>query len=59
MRTSFIIGIMALLGVAAANGQQIHVSGTITDAKSGEPLLGVSVYDSLHAKGAVSNPFGF
>lgn len=33
--------------------------GTITDAQTGEPLIGVSIYDSLSAHGTVSNAFGY
>ncbi|MGB0430422.1 MAG: TonB-dependent receptor [Bacteroidia bacterium] len=48
-----------LLLVSPIYAQNIQVSGTISDAKSGEPLIGVSVYDSLHALGTLTNPFGY
>ncbi len=41
-------------------GQQKYtISGYMTEKKSGEALIGAAVYDSLSAKGAVSNNYGY
>lgn len=39
--------------------QKVVISGTISDLHSGEPLIGVSVFDSISGVGSVTNPFGF
>ncbi len=41
-----------------AMGQNFTVSGTVTDARSGETLIGATVVDARSGKGAVSNPYG-
>ena len=38
--------------------QSYTVSGTVTDAKSGETLIGATVLDSVSGKGTVTNPYG-
>ncbi len=38
---------------------QISVSGYITDANTGESLIGATIYDASTARGAASNAFGF
>jgi len=35
------------------------LSGTITDAKSNETLIGVSIYDEESKKGVSTNEYGF
>lgn len=40
-------------------GQSITISGTITDARTGETLIGVSVANKETSKGTVTNMFGF
>jgi hypothetical protein len=35
------------------------LSGTITDAKSNETLIGVSIYDEVSKKGTSTNEYGF
>ncbi|MFY0673030.1 MAG: carboxypeptidase-like regulatory domain-containing protein [Bacteroidia bacterium] len=57
MRYSFLV--LLSLASLVSNAQGIIISGNITDANSGEPLIGVSVYDSLSAHGTVTNAFGF
>lgn len=42
----------------AAIGQNRTVSGTVSDAKSGETLIGATVVDTRSGKGAVTNPYG-
>jgi outer membrane cobalamin receptor len=39
--------------------QQFTISGTITDAKTGEPLLSANVYNSKTLSGTASNVYGF
>ena len=39
--------------------QKVVLSGTVHDVHSGEPLIGVSVFDSISGVGATTNPFGF
>ncbi len=41
-----------------AMGQNFTVSGTVTDARSGETLIGATVVDARSGKGAVTNPYG-
>ncbi len=40
-------------------GQNITISGLITDSKSNESLIGVSVYEKNTLKGVVTNQYGF
>ncbi len=40
-------------------GQSYTISGFITDAKSGESLIGANVFNSLHRAGTQSNTYGF
>lgn len=48
-----------LLAPLAAAAQKYTLSGYITDAASGEPLIGAAVMDEASGSGAVSNNFGF
>ena len=41
-----------------AMGQNFTVSGTVTDARSGETLIGATIVDARSGKGAVTNPYG-
>jgi outer membrane receptor protein involved in Fe transport len=43
----------------AAQTQSITVSGTLTDAKTGETLIGASVVCTEYSKGTLTNTFGF
>lgn len=53
----FSLALVSLVNVLLA--QNVYVSGTITDSKSSEPLIGVTVYDSLSGMGSQTNAFGF
>lgn len=53
----FSLALVSLVNVLLA--QNVYVSGTITDLKSSEPLIGVTVYDSLSGMGSQTNAFGF
>ena len=51
--------ILLLLGLFAHTGWAQHtVSGTITDSKTGETLIGATVYDTVSKKGTVTNQHG-
>jgi len=41
------------------HAQSVTISGHITDAKSGETLIGASIYDANSKKGSLSNAYGF
>jgi len=58
MKKTILITIVLLAGLSAS-AQKFTVSGYVTDAASGEPLIGVAVVDSLSRTGAVTNNFGF
>jgi len=46
--------------VVPVSGQQKHtISGYISDASTGEKLIGANVYDQRTSSGAVSNVYGF
>ena len=52
-----IIVLLLLLPLVAA-GQKYTISGTVSDTKSGETLIGATVVDSRSGKGTVTNPYG-
>ncbi len=41
------------------HAQNVTISGHITDAKSGETMIGASIYDANSKKGSLSNTYGF
>jgi hypothetical protein len=41
------------------HAQNVTISGHITDAKSGETMMGASIYDANSKKGCLSNTYGF
>lgn len=41
------------------HAQSVTISGHITNAKSGETVIGASIYDSYSKKGSLSNAYGF
>ena len=49
---------MLLLLPLVAAGQKYTISGTVSDTKSGETLIGATVVDSRSGKGTVTNPYG-
>lgn len=51
--------IILALAAFSAGAQKYTLSGYITDAASGEPLIGAAVVDITTGTGAVSNNFGF
>ena len=53
----FVLSLILLVPIAAA-AQSHTISGTITDASSGETLIGATVMDLRSGKGCVTNPYG-
>ena len=52
--------LVASISAFAQHAKKSHtISGYVTDAKSQEPLLGASVYETVSMKGAVTNNFGY
>lgn len=50
--------LLLLLSPLALVAQNYTISGTITDSKNGETLIGATVLDTKTGKGAVTNPYG-
>lgn len=50
--------LMAVISLGRMNAQVITVSGTVTDAKDGNPLVGCSVQIKGTSKGAITNMKG-
>jgi len=59
MYKKFLFSIVFVSLIKMLLAQNVYVSGTITDSKSSEPLIGVTVYDSLSGMGSQTNAFGF
>jgi hypothetical protein len=56
----FLLITVLCIGLFTSNSIAQHtVSGYILDSKSGEPLIGASVYDYKSSKGSTSNLYGF
>ena len=58
MRTKYIILLILLFAPILALAQNYTISGTVTDAASGETLIGATVLDTRSGKGAVTNAYG-
>ncbi len=50
--------LLLLIAYAAGAWAQHTVSGTVTDAKTGETLIGATVYDTISKKGTITNQHG-
>ena len=50
--------LLLFIAAAATTWAQHTVSGTVTDAKTGETLIGATVYDTVSKKGAITNQHG-
>jgi hypothetical protein len=57
IRKGFVI--LALLLLSIALWAQNTISGTVTDANSGEVLIGATLYDPLSGRGYTTNSYGF
>lgn len=57
MRCIFIL--LLFLGICKTYAQKYTISGYVTDALSGEKLIGASVYDANTYKGVSTNSYGF
>ena len=53
-----LIPLILLLTVSIEGWAQHTVSGTVTDSKTGETLIGATVYDTLSKKGTTTNQHG-
>ncbi|MBQ9418276.1 MAG: carboxypeptidase-like regulatory domain-containing protein [Bacteroidales bacterium] len=59
MNRRFLLLIIALLlPVISVLAQSYTISGTLTDSKTGETLIGATVVDTRSGKGTVSNAYG-
>ncbi len=54
-----LLTIFFTLAFAALFSQKFTISGFVSDAQTGEKLIGVNVYDATTFKGTVTNNFGF
>ncbi len=61
MKRAFFVLVWVGASVALLRAQQklYVISGTVTDASSGEPLIGASVYDTVSFRGTTANKYGF
>jgi hypothetical protein len=61
--TRFLFGWLGFLLTSAlpygVRGQEYTLSGNVTDAASGEMILGATVYDPASGKGSAANAYGF
>ena len=53
------IGIVCAAGLMAQRAESYTISGYVTDAASGERLIGATVYDTISHQGTVTNTAGF
>ncbi len=58
LRGLLLLVIILLLPLAAVGQRTYTVSGTVTDARSGETLIGATVLDTRSGKGTVTNLYG-
>ena len=56
-KLSLILLIMTCVQLSFA--QKFTISGTIKEAKTGEPIIGAKIYDLKSKKGTLSNEYGF
>lgn len=60
--TKYLVGLILLILLQAPNAlfaQNYTISGTVTDGKTGETLIGATVVLKENGKGAASNVYGF
>ena len=55
----FYLVVFSFVSVTSLAQVKHSLSGTITDAKSNETLIGVSIYDEVSKKGTSTNEYGF
>ncbi|MCB0737837.1 MAG: TonB-dependent receptor, partial [Bacteroidetes bacterium] len=58
MKKVYLLGLL-FLAAQVSNAQKVTISGEILDLKTGEPVVGVTVYDTLSGEGSYTNAFGF
>ena len=54
-----VVGIILCCTLLSFGQQKWTISGYITDSKTGEKLIGATVYDTVSKKGAGTNEYGF
>ena len=61
MRVILLLTVLGLLGVQALYGQdqRVTLSGFVTDAESGEALIGANLYVPARQAGTITNDYGF
>jgi hypothetical protein len=59
MRFICFLFLLTSLQLTAQNTEKRTISGYITDEKTGEKLIGATVYDTVSKKGAGTNEYGF
>lgn len=60
IRTFVLLVFLFLFGAqGSTQSSQVTISGHITDANTGEALIGATVYDFKSSKGTVANNYGF
>ena len=51
--------ILLLLFSVSTFAQKVTINGYVQDAKTGEKLIGATVYNEQTKKGAITNNYGF
>ena len=60
MKNTLLFLILFLIGsITSLTAQKFTISGYISDAESGEMLIGANIYDFKSASGTISNTYGF
>ncbi|MDX5321597.1 MAG: TonB-dependent receptor, partial [Bacteroidota bacterium] len=59
MRYLLMMMVLAMVGISQAHAQNVTVSGRLTDAETGEELLGANLYVKELKTGTVTNLYGF
>src|SRR5574344_192002 len=50
--------VLLIMGVTPLFAQNVTVKGIVKDAKTGEELIGVTVFDPISKNGVATGPFG-
>ncbi|MBE0677044.1 MAG: TonB-dependent receptor plug domain-containing protein, partial [Bacteroidales bacterium] len=59
MRTLYLAILIILLTGLTATGQKVTISGYVTDAGSGERMIGATIYEKATLAGTSANNYGF
>lgn len=58
-RNSIVLFLFIIIGCNCVKSQTIAISGSVSDATSGEKLIGAIIYDVKTKKNVTTNNFGF